>query len=403
MGRLPDRSLLPGSDHFAPFNRASLSALGDFLPRRRQLRRRRCLLASGASARRGTWPRGHALDRRHCNARVYRTCARSSARRPGRTSRSRSALERCAPRPLPRAGCRHRGLRLRLDRRLLRGHGAHAASAGVDQPRISVGGILGGKRACLPSPHPRLPLTCWFYFPGFTAHTGGLLRENGLRAARVAFGEDPGAREALWRAIGVEPASSALTISLFCYANKALPALLDAWAEGDEPIVCVVPQGVAQAELDRWTGGAIPHPGKPAVSWSPYACRRELRRTGRLRSPVMGVRPEFCSRRGLAGAGAVGGEASGLAHLPPSRRRAYVEARCVAGPIRGWTGIRSRSRPAGVLAGMEFRSPRNGGRCLAILRAVLPELNGHARVRANALARQTDLAKGPVIFCENRL
>jgi uncharacterized repeat protein (TIGR03837 family) len=23
----------------------------------------------------------------------------------------------------------------------------------------------------LPSPHPRLPLTCWFYFPGFTPNT----------------------------------------------------------------------------------------------------------------------------------------------------------------------------------------------------------------------------------------
>ncbi len=41
--------------------------------------------------------------------------------------------------------------------------------------------------------------------------------------------------------------------------------MLDAWAEGDEDIVCVVPEGVAQSELDRWTGGAVPHPGAPAV------------------------------------------------------------------------------------------------------------------------------------------
>ena len=25
----------------------------------------------------------------------------------------------------------------------------------------------------------------------------------------------------------------------------------------------MIPEGVAQAELDRWTGGAVPHPGKP--------------------------------------------------------------------------------------------------------------------------------------------
>ncbi len=89
----------------------------------------------------------------------------------------------------------------------------------------------------LPSPHPRMPLTCWFYFPGFTASTGGLLREVGLPEARNAFMRDPAARAAAWRAIGVAPPESALTISLFCYANSALPALLDAWAEGDEEIV----------------------------------------------------------------------------------------------------------------------------------------------------------------------
>ena len=75
--------------------------------------------------------------------------------------------------------------------------------------------------------------------------------ETGLPAARDSFQHDRNAREALWRSIGVEPAASALTVSLFCYANKALPALLDAWTEGDEQIVCVVPEGVAQAELDR--------------------------------------------------------------------------------------------------------------------------------------------------------
>ncbi len=38
----------------------------------------------------------------------------------------------------------------------------------------------------LPSPHPALPLTKHFYFPGFTAGTGGLLRENSLIVAREA-------------------------------------------------------------------------------------------------------------------------------------------------------------------------------------------------------------------------
>ena len=34
----------------------------------------------------------------------------------------------------------------------------------------------------LPSPHPALPLTKYFYFPGFTENTGGLIREKSLIA-----------------------------------------------------------------------------------------------------------------------------------------------------------------------------------------------------------------------------
>ena len=42
----------------------------------------------------------------------------------------------------------------------------------------------------MPSPHPVLPLTRHFYFPGFSADTGGLLCENSLMVARdtTAFG-----------------------------------------------------------------------------------------------------------------------------------------------------------------------------------------------------------------------
>src|SRR5690606_33234160 len=32
----------------------------------------------------------------------------------------------------------------------------------------------------LPSPHPYLPLTKYFFFPGFTTATGGLIRETNL-------------------------------------------------------------------------------------------------------------------------------------------------------------------------------------------------------------------------------
>ena len=255
----------------------------------------------------------------------------------------------------------------------------------------------------LPSPHPRLPLTCWFYFPGFTAHTGGLLRENGLRTARVALARDPAARGTLWRAIGVEPAASALTVSLFCYANQALPALLDAWAEGDEQIVCVVPQGVAQAELDRWTGGALPHPGKPAVR-------------GRLTLAVASFvdQDAFDRRLWACDLNFVRGEDSLVRALwaaKPFVWHIYPQADDVhllkldALLTRFEAGL----EPEAVRARRVFWQAWNSGQPEAAaaawpsFRAALPELNAHARIRVNALARQTDLAKGLVNFCENRL
>ena len=39
----------------------------------------------------------------------------------------------------------------------------------------------------MPSPHPRLPIVRHFFFPGFTAATGGLLEERDLALDRFSF------------------------------------------------------------------------------------------------------------------------------------------------------------------------------------------------------------------------
>jgi uncharacterized repeat protein (TIGR03837 family) len=119
-----------------------------------------------------------------------------------------------------------------------------------------------GTHHALPSPHPTLSLPRHFFFPGFTTATGGLLRERGLFATRDAFQSDQAARAEFWRALGVAvPDPAAIVVSLFCYPDAPLPTLLDAWADGDDGVVCVVPEGVATGALDRWTKGDVPHPG----------------------------------------------------------------------------------------------------------------------------------------------
>jgi uncharacterized repeat protein (TIGR03837 family) len=66
----------------------------------------------------------------------------------------------------------------------------------------------------------------------------------------------------LWTRLRVPPPiPEELRISLFCYPNAALAALLEAWAEGDAPVACLVPEGVAAGALDCWASGAMPHAG----------------------------------------------------------------------------------------------------------------------------------------------
>jgi uncharacterized repeat protein (TIGR03837 family) len=107
----------------------------------------------------------------------------------------------------------------------------------------------------LPSPHPRMPLTKYFFFPGFTDKTGGLLHESSLEEQRRQFQSDQTAMTAFLARFGVTPAEmTSLKVSLFCYPHAPVSALFDAWHSGDRAVTCLVPDGVAvdavQAFLD---------------------------------------------------------------------------------------------------------------------------------------------------------
>jgi uncharacterized repeat protein (TIGR03837 family) len=76
----------------------------------------------------------------------------------------------------------------------------------------------------LPSPQQNGPgrgLTKWFYYPGFTARTGGQLREPDLAARRAAFD-----RGAWLQAQGIALRPGERVVTLFCYDNPAIPTLL---------------------------------------------------------------------------------------------------------------------------------------------------------------------------------
>jgi uncharacterized repeat protein (TIGR03837 family) len=114
----------------------------------------------------------------------------------------------------------------------------------------------------LPSPHPGLPLTRYFFFPGFTRQTGGLLLERDLLARRELFQNDAAQQRAFWQSLGMEmPSAETLKISLFGYENDALAGLFDAWANGAQPVLCLVPEGRILPQVGLCFGDAAPRAG----------------------------------------------------------------------------------------------------------------------------------------------
>lgn len=102
----------------------------------------------------------------------------------------------------------------------------------------------------LPSPQQSGPgrgLTKWFYFPGFTERSGGLLREPGLLGARAAFD-----RDAWLAAHGMAPEAGERVVLLFCYDNPALDALLDRLAHHRTLLLAAA--GTAARQVDALLG-----------------------------------------------------------------------------------------------------------------------------------------------------
>ena len=126
----------------------------------------------------------------------------------------------------------------------------------------------------LPSPHPRLPLIKYFFFPGFNETTGGLLRENDLEIRCSSFH----AAE-FWRELGLlPPADGALIVSLFAYENPAIADLLEIWANGKVPVCCLAPVTRTLGAIETFIGrplqaGDVASQGKLEIRMLPFVAQ----------------------------------------------------------------------------------------------------------------------------------
>ncbi len=92
----------------------------------------------------------------------------------------------------------------------------------------------------------------YFFFPGFSKQTGGLLLERDLLAKHAAFQADPNARKRFFAENGLTIADDACVVSLFCYPSAPVAALFGAMAAAEKPTVCLVPEGVASQAVSAF-------------------------------------------------------------------------------------------------------------------------------------------------------
>ena len=91
---------------------------------------------------------------------------------------------------------------------------------------------------------PARGLVKWFFYPGFTAATGGLLREPGLEAAQAVF--DRGA----WLAAhGIALADGERLVSVFCYPGAPVERLVASLADTGLPTLIATAPGAATGAL----------------------------------------------------------------------------------------------------------------------------------------------------------
>ena len=258
----------------------------------------------------------------------------------------------------------------------------------------------------LPSPHPSLPLVRHFFFPGFTPATGGLLRERGLFARRDAFRSDPAAQAEFWRALGVAQASpAAIVVSLFCYRQAPLAALLDAWADGDDALICFVPEGVAAGALDRWTEGKVPHAGQSltrgrlVIAGIPFLAQDDYDRllwacdVNFVRGEDSFVRAQWAARPFVWNTYPQAENAHAL------KQDAFLARFCDGLAPEPGAALRSFSRAWNDRGGGE----PDVGTLWPALAGARSALEKHARTWAQALAAQTDLGSALVKFVADRV
>lgn len=248
----------------------------------------------------------------------------------------------------------------------------------------------------LPSPQAG-GVAKYFYFPGFTPASGGLICEATCRRARAAWDET--AARGWLAAHGIDARGGERRLSLFAYEQAALGEWLEQLASG-EPWLLLVPEGRILEALGAWAG-------QPLAAGSRYA-------RGALRLAVLPFLDQDDYDRLLWSCtlNAVRGEDS-FVRAQWARRpllwQAYRQAQDAHfDKLDAWLQRWLAGLDAGVAdATRRFQLAWNRERDVAAawpeFAAVLPALEQHAAGWAEQLLHDGDLAAKLVQFTASRL
>ncbi|HTY98694.1 MAG TPA: elongation factor P maturation arginine rhamnosyltransferase EarP, partial [Rhodocyclaceae bacterium] len=196
------------------------------------------------------------------------------------------------------------------------------------------------------------------------------------------------------------PAGGPLTISLFCYDNPALPALLDRWAAGGEALHCKVAEGPARRRVESWLGAPFP-PGTAVAR-------------GALALEALPFLPQTGYDGLLAGCDLnfVRGEDSIVRAQwaeKPFVWQIYPQADDIHRPkLDAFLALYGTNLPASDRTALNrFWHAWNGDGDIAAawpgFRAALPDLLAHGRPWAETIAAPGNLAENLACFCLGKL
>ncbi len=245
----------------------------------------------------------------------------------------------------------------------------------------------------LPSIHPQLGLRKYFFFPGFAARTGGLLREDGLEEARLALLNSSAAQAEFLQSLGL-PIQNSLRVSLFCYPTAPVISLLEALSSSPQNVQLLVPNGVATDDIktyfavDSLQVGDTLKQQQLSVHIIPFLSQTQYDQLLWL-CDINFVRGEDSWIRALWAA-------RPFVWLP------YVQAENAhLDKLQAFLDVYAEHQPSLQQAHFAWSGAGFSAALWDSLYQQLPELQQHAKTQSAHFAKNEDLATKLVIFCEN--